>query len=57
MLAPRILAADHLLWGELAHAAQANLGSGVLGPLDDGLGHRVDVTGRRVIDDGDVRHA
>jgi hypothetical protein len=57
MLAPRALATDHLLGGKLCHTSQADLGSGILGALDDRLGHRIDVTGRRAVDDCDLAHA
>jgi hypothetical protein len=56
MLAPRVLAADHLLGGKLGHAAQADFRSGILGALDEGLGHLVDVAGGRVVDDCNLAH-
>jgi hypothetical protein len=56
MLAPCVLAADHLLGGELGHPSQADLRSGVGRALRNGVGHLVEVTGRRVVDHCDLGH-
>ena len=54
MLSPRVLAADHPLGSEFGDPPQAEpLPPDILSALDDGLGHLVDVAGRRVVDDGD----
>src|ERR1700730_3636216 len=57
VLLPRVLATDDLFRGELGNATEPNLGACVRGAPGEGGGELVDMTGGRVVDDGDLAHA